>query len=669
MIQENNSGNRLLGKYRGIVLKHLPHGRCKIYVPSVYSDTFLNDPDNLPSAEQKTPLFAGTNKGNGVFSYPNLSSIVWCEFINGDANYPIFEAATLGGENAFGQYELIKNKHEEVSDRHMITSGKTHMLWYENGKLSGIVEDPIRTECSVDYDQFELEANNTSVENKYSYSISNDILNKIAKNEISNINCQYVLDNNGGTHGKLSTSTHWFNIIKADDNSVAKTTGTISVDNWNIMSNNGIIDIGTLSIQNLHVVNTEEQSNSMSTVDIKNRMKMNVPGVFERTLKTEIKNNGQYRENEYVVNDSSTNIQSHRHYEDISANTIIEGNIDIKNNISKKAVPPSKDYYINNSTINLVNGLYKQQNGCDSLFSKYNEHIISSELCEKEKPTRSSTALKDEQTEFKLLHGAKSNTEITYLSALNQTKDGEILNHELTNTYFSSTDGKNQILTQVYINDTNPQKLNGTIKKNIKNSIDFDIDGQHKIDVVYNTNTNINGASNEVNNRTTIDLENKPDATMLFQTIGKTMSNGSPIIDTKYSNIINTTTSIAAIQIVDNISKIECVDNKNAKNGKIEIRVTGKTSGTSCTIIMDAQGKMTITTSDSLAITTTNKVDVTSPTVTVNGTTTINGDTTVNGTLHVTGATTIDPDATIGGKSFLSHSHTGNMGSPTSPPI
>ena len=103
MIQDNASGNRLTGKYRGQVLKHLPHGRCKIYVPGVYSEEFLRDPDLLPSAEQATTMFAGTNEGNGVFTYPNLSSIVWCEFSNGDANFPIYSLATLGGEDAFGQ--------------------------------------------------------------------------------------------------------------------------------------------------------------------------------------------------------------------------------------------------------------------------------------------------------------------------------------------------------------------------------------------------------------------------------------------------------------------------------------------------------------------------------------------------------------------------------------
>jgi uncharacterized protein involved in type VI secretion and phage assembly len=31
-----------------------------------------------------TPQFAGSNNGNGVFSYPNIGSTVICVFANGD---------------------------------------------------------------------------------------------------------------------------------------------------------------------------------------------------------------------------------------------------------------------------------------------------------------------------------------------------------------------------------------------------------------------------------------------------------------------------------------------------------------------------------------------------------------------------------------------------------
>lgn len=65
----------------------------------------------------------------------------------------------------------------------------------------------------------------------------------------------------------------------------------------------------------------------------------------------------------------------------------------------------------------------------------------------------------------------------------------------------------------------------------------------------------------------------------------------------------------------------------------------------------------------SIDVTAGSAVNVTAPDVI------INGNVTINGTAHITGATTCDADATIGGKSFLSHMHVGNLGAPTSPPI
>lgn len=77
MIVDRPEGNKLFGFYRGKVIRHLPAGKLKVYIPGVY---LTDEPDELPECEQATPLFAGTNKGNGCFSYPNLESIVWCFF-------------------------------------------------------------------------------------------------------------------------------------------------------------------------------------------------------------------------------------------------------------------------------------------------------------------------------------------------------------------------------------------------------------------------------------------------------------------------------------------------------------------------------------------------------------------------------------------------------------
>lgn len=84
MLSETTSGNKLVGMFRGKVLKHLPHGYCKIMVHGVYPQDWEAQPDMLPSAEQASILFGGTNQGNGVFSYPNIGSSVWCWFANGD---------------------------------------------------------------------------------------------------------------------------------------------------------------------------------------------------------------------------------------------------------------------------------------------------------------------------------------------------------------------------------------------------------------------------------------------------------------------------------------------------------------------------------------------------------------------------------------------------------
>jgi len=84
MLEKTEVGNKLVGIYRGIVLKHLPHGYCKIMIPGVYPLSLSSYPDELPSAEQATSLFAGANNGNGIFSYPNIGATVWCLFANGD---------------------------------------------------------------------------------------------------------------------------------------------------------------------------------------------------------------------------------------------------------------------------------------------------------------------------------------------------------------------------------------------------------------------------------------------------------------------------------------------------------------------------------------------------------------------------------------------------------
>ena len=104
-----NQGVKLNGFYRGKVVRHCVsgYGRCKVFIPGVYPDEKENDPDSLPDAEQISPLFGGSLDGNGVFSYPNLGSIVICGFWNGDQNMPFFFGSTLGGPDSGDIYSKI----------------------------------------------------------------------------------------------------------------------------------------------------------------------------------------------------------------------------------------------------------------------------------------------------------------------------------------------------------------------------------------------------------------------------------------------------------------------------------------------------------------------------------------------------------------------------------
>lgn len=221
MIYEAKSCNKLTGIYRGKVIRHLPHGRLKVYIPSVYSAEYETNSDLLPVAEQLTPLFAGTNKGNGVFSYPNIGSIVMCQFINGDQNFPLVIGATLGGHNSFGQYNLIysdtiteENKNnvavdtniEEVnhsSPSHLITAGKTHLQFFEDGRISAITMTPNDVPVGVDFSKNELSTEYRAHDINSQFVMSNigeisastnDYINKINSNLILNIDGNVHID-------------------------------------------------------------------------------------------------------------------------------------------------------------------------------------------------------------------------------------------------------------------------------------------------------------------------------------------------------------------------------------------------------------------------------------------------------------------------------------------
>lgn len=102
------------GFYRGIVKRHELNGCCKVFVPGVYDKKLEDEPNQLPNAEIATPVFGGGNTGaggsgnsRGMFSYPNIDTKVWVFFQNGDQNYPVIFAQSLGGDGASANYNSV----------------------------------------------------------------------------------------------------------------------------------------------------------------------------------------------------------------------------------------------------------------------------------------------------------------------------------------------------------------------------------------------------------------------------------------------------------------------------------------------------------------------------------------------------------------------------------
>lgn len=156
---DTQQGIKLFGFYRGVVKQHLSDGYCKIWIPGVYDESY-NDYDKcelLPNAEQASLIFGGCTQGNGMFSYPDVGSVVWCFFQNGDQNYPVYFATTYGGDfvvdNPSGGFASVRmgsgtdddgkdvTKTGYDAQNHLIRSGNVDIMIKESGNVEITTND------------------------------------------------------------------------------------------------------------------------------------------------------------------------------------------------------------------------------------------------------------------------------------------------------------------------------------------------------------------------------------------------------------------------------------------------------------------------------------------------------------------------------------------------
>lgn len=299
LVNVNEDEKKLFGFYRGTVLKHLTFGRCKVYIHGVYDPTLMDTPDLIPDAEQAASLFGGCNTGNGVFTYPNIGTTVWCFFANGDQNMPVFFASTLGGDNAFGQYGIImpprtreslsavKEKINEsikdnskissintsediVSDKHLITAKNTQLEFYESGILSAVVKNPYQLPAIIQHSKSKFQYDQ-QFDRVSSYPFKEAVDDK----EVSSINCQLVL-NNTDNNGEISTSTHFYNLSSNDEKTLSTT-----IDN-DIKLNN--VDNIVLSTITNEITHENKDNKDYITRDAEARINMkskSFSGIYE----------------------------------------------------------------------------------------------------------------------------------------------------------------------------------------------------------------------------------------------------------------------------------------------------------------------------------------------------------------------------------------------------
>lgn len=121
------SNSQYYGFYRGRVVEHGHCGTCRIWIPEVYPSDWESNPKFLPVAEQAQPftVFGSQPKFSedgenttpngvpgGVYSYPAIGSYVWCFFVNGNIENPVYFAACVNinpdSEDDWENVELSK---------------------------------------------------------------------------------------------------------------------------------------------------------------------------------------------------------------------------------------------------------------------------------------------------------------------------------------------------------------------------------------------------------------------------------------------------------------------------------------------------------------------------------------------------------------------------------
>lgn len=185
MIVDTATGTRVTGFYRGKVVEHGDSGKCRIFIPGVYPESWIDEKNHykLPYAEQANSIGFDNNRDNGFFTYPDINSIVWCFFANEDQNYPVYFATCQGATNKYGT--IYDSEHKNASPQvNFINFGNLRLDFIKNDVYDNSSDTP------------KLVSSNPSIKISTRY--------KSKDGGLDNANALIEIDGNGNIH--LSTT-------------------------------------------------------------------------------------------------------------------------------------------------------------------------------------------------------------------------------------------------------------------------------------------------------------------------------------------------------------------------------------------------------------------------------------------------------------------------------
>lgn len=117
-------------------------GKVKVFVPGVYDPKFEADgmEDFLPNAEIMFPVFAKSIDQSGSFGIPDVGAIVFVQFLNQDANYPLVVGTTMNSVPGYGKAIFNKMMRKKKYVKQIFRNGVAEVALDENGSIELTVQ-------------------------------------------------------------------------------------------------------------------------------------------------------------------------------------------------------------------------------------------------------------------------------------------------------------------------------------------------------------------------------------------------------------------------------------------------------------------------------------------------------------------------------------------------